>query len=136
MKAMFLIPKDKFDCTTIESLLYANKDEVLSVKDELLEWIEDYNWPCAQAILNVMAKRFVDFKELFEYAFKQYENKQLGIGVIRSILYIYYLIDDNRKSVWKHYEAHLLRIKEYPAQDEIAEGIYDNVLEILEKTCG
>ena len=136
MKALFLMPKDKFDCTTIESLLYANKDEVLSVKDELLEWIEDYNWPCAQAILNVMAKRFVDFKELFEYAFRQYENKQLGIGVIRSIFYIYYLLDDNLKCAWKLYAKPLLRIKDHPAQDEIAEGIYDNVLEILENIRG
>lgn len=132
MKALFLVPEDKFDCDVANLLLDANIDEVLSVKDELLGWIEDFNWPCAQAILNVLAKRFSDFQKLYEYAFKQYENNPMDIGVIRSILYIYYLLDDDHKNEWKHYVTYLLRIKDQPTRDEMLEGIYDCAVEILE----
>ena len=44
---MNLIPKDKSDEKTCEKLFLASDEEVILVLPELLEWLQDYNWPVA-----------------------------------------------------------------------------------------
>ncbi len=50
-----LIPKNKFDNSTIEKLKELSDEEIESILPELLKWIQDINWPVANEILPVLA---------------------------------------------------------------------------------
>ena len=49
-----LIPKDKGDVKTAERLKNYSFEEVKSIIPELLEWIQDMNWPVARPIANYL----------------------------------------------------------------------------------
>lgn len=45
-----LIPKDKFDFETVDRLKSCSYDQIESFIPELLEWLQDMNWPISQPI--------------------------------------------------------------------------------------
>ena len=49
-----LIPKDKFDNSTINQLCRLTDDEMQPIIFDLLEWLQDYNWPIAKDILPIV----------------------------------------------------------------------------------
>lgn len=54
-----LVPKNKFDESTIEELQKLNDHEITPILLPLLEWIRDINWPVAQKIVPILAKHQV-----------------------------------------------------------------------------
>lgn len=51
-----LIPKDKFDNSTIKQLNKLTDKEIKPIIYKLLEWLQDLNWPIAQEILPIIIK--------------------------------------------------------------------------------
>lgn len=51
-----MIPKDKFDIEAVEQLKQASSEMVVPLLPQLLEWLQDYNWPVAQPMLEVLLK--------------------------------------------------------------------------------
>lgn len=49
-----LIPKDKFDNSTINQLCKLTDNEMKPIIFDLLEWLQDYNWPIARDILPIV----------------------------------------------------------------------------------
>lgn len=49
-----LIPKDKFDNSTISQLCKLTDNEIQPIIFDLLEWLQDYNWPIAKDILPIV----------------------------------------------------------------------------------
>lgn len=49
-----LIPKDKFDNSTINQLCKLTDNEMQPIIFDLLEWLQDYNWPIARDILPIV----------------------------------------------------------------------------------
>lgn len=49
-----LIPKDKFDNSTINQLCKLTDNEMEPIIFDLLEWLQDYNWPIARDILPIV----------------------------------------------------------------------------------
>jgi hypothetical protein len=49
-----LIPKDKFDNSTIKQLCKLTDNEIRPIIFDLLEWLQDYNWPIAKDILPIV----------------------------------------------------------------------------------
>ncbi len=49
-----LIPKDKFDNSTINQLCMLTDNEMQPIIFNLLEWLRDYNWPIARDILPIV----------------------------------------------------------------------------------
>lgn len=52
-----LVPKSKFDDTNINKLLQLSDEEIKIVIYDLLEWLQDYNWPIASEVLKILVKR-------------------------------------------------------------------------------
>ena len=50
-----LIPKNKYDISNIEKLKQLTTKEIEPILPALLEWIQDRNWPVAEALLPVLA---------------------------------------------------------------------------------
>ncbi|MEV5026620.1 DUF5071 domain-containing protein [Paenibacillus sp. LPE1-1-1.1] len=54
-----IIPRTKFDNERANQLENAKKENILLVLPQLLEWLQDINWPIAQDIGDVL----VDFED-------------------------------------------------------------------------
>ena len=52
-----LLPQDKFDNRNIEKLKMLEDKEIKFLIPELLEWLQDYNWPVADDVLHVLLQR-------------------------------------------------------------------------------
>ena len=51
-----IVPVEKDDQTAIQNLRAASEEQVLAAADELLEWMEDGNWPVSLPIGEVLSK--------------------------------------------------------------------------------
>jgi hypothetical protein len=51
-----LIPKDKFDNSTINDLMKLNEEEMIIILPKLFNWIKDFNWPIAVEISQVIVR--------------------------------------------------------------------------------
>jgi hypothetical protein len=47
MSTSALVPRDKYDIERVEALVAAGPEAAISILPELLEWIQDMNWPVA-----------------------------------------------------------------------------------------
>lgn len=50
-----LVPKNKFDTSGIETLRGLDDEEIAPILPDLLEWIQDLNWPVAAEVIPVLA---------------------------------------------------------------------------------
>jgi len=51
-----LVPKSKFDNSTIPQLMSLSEDDITPILPKLLNWIADFNWPIASDVCKVLAK--------------------------------------------------------------------------------
>lgn len=51
------IPKNKFDDKSLYGIDELTDEEIQPIIYELLEWLQDYNWPVADKVLKVLLKR-------------------------------------------------------------------------------
>ena len=49
-----LLPRHKFDNDSVEMIKKMDRDKVLPLLPNLLEWIQDMNWPMAPSILGLL----------------------------------------------------------------------------------
>lgn len=57
MEANAYLPKNKFDTENLEKIARLSDDEIKPMIGELLEWMQDYNWPVAKEILPILIAR-------------------------------------------------------------------------------
>ena len=50
-----LVPKDKFDTSSIHELRNLTEEEIRPILPELIEWLADFNWPVASEVAKVVA---------------------------------------------------------------------------------
>ncbi len=55
MEKNFIVPKNKDDSTAVEKLKSASAPSVIAVAKDLLEWIQDGNWPIAKEIAEILS---------------------------------------------------------------------------------
>lgn len=49
-----MIPKDKHDIAAVEFLKAADTEVVIPLLPELLEWVQDMNWPVAEPMVELL----------------------------------------------------------------------------------
>ncbi|MBP5492263.1 MAG: DUF5071 domain-containing protein [Clostridiales bacterium] len=52
-----LIPKDKFDLSTIDAITALSDSEIDEIYPILLTWLQDMNWPVSEPMAGVLASR-------------------------------------------------------------------------------
>lgn len=57
MNVKDLVPKDKHDISNINKLYNLSDEEMKPIVYDLLEWIQDYNWPVAQELVPLLKER-------------------------------------------------------------------------------
>lgn len=56
-KAKDYLPKNKFDQQSLCGIDELSNEEIQPIIYELLTWLQDYNWPVADKVLQVLRKR-------------------------------------------------------------------------------
>ena len=51
-----MVPKDKFDDRNVELLKLATNELVAPILGDLVQWLQDLNWPVAQKLINVLPR--------------------------------------------------------------------------------
>ena len=51
---MMQAPKDKHDIAAVEQLMQAAPEDVVPLLPELLTWVQDFNWPVAQPVAELL----------------------------------------------------------------------------------
>jgi len=53
-KITALIPKNKFDTSTLDELTKINEEEMKTILPDLILWIADFNWPIAKEMIKIL----------------------------------------------------------------------------------
>ena len=120
-----LIPTNKDDQEAIQHLQAASQEQVLTVAKELLEWIEDGNWPVSYPIGQVLSP-YVN----------QLQGELLpilsGYDAIWKMWCIYFIMKDAPvPQLAPAYLVELTRIVEHPTLNEKLEGALEAAQEVL-----
>ncbi|MGE7951191.1 DUF5071 domain-containing protein [Lysinibacillus xylanilyticus] len=119
-----LLPRHKFDNDSVEMIKKMDRDKILPLLPNLLEWIQDMNWPVAPCVLGLL----LTFPE----------------EIVPHVQDVLSSDDDNWKWFILHFlviklpvesrvqfSEYLTRVAETPTHNEMAEEIDEIAKEIL-----
>ncbi|MFM9278195.1 DUF5071 domain-containing protein [Paenibacillus jiagnxiensis] len=69
-----ILPRDKHDFNSVEVLAHLEKSKVIPLLPELLEWLQDMNWPIAPAIVDLLLKYKVETIPHVKTIFSQHDS--------------------------------------------------------------
>ncbi|CAA9200038.1 hypothetical protein FLA105534_02934 [Flavobacterium bizetiae] len=115
-----LIPKDKFDFETVEKLTKYSFKDIEPIVPDLLEWLQDINWPISQPI----AEFLIPFSE-------EIAPEILKILKGKDEIWKYWILTTFGKNIKNELVLQEInRIAKNPTQDEIDEGVDEIANEI------
>lgn len=121
-----LIPRDKHDFERVEQLKNQPLENLRLILPELLEWLQDGNWPISKPIENIL----IEFKhDLLPYIREILESED----VARKYFLLNGLVQKLSNDILKELEPHLRRIINTPTNDEKTEEIDEIAIELLER---
>ncbi|MCD0471749.1 DUF5071 domain-containing protein [Flavobacterium sp. JAS] len=123
MNIKTLIPKDKFDFETVEKLKNYSFEEIEPIIPNLLEWLQDINWPISKPIGELL----IPFSE------------KISSEILKIL--------KSEDQVWKYWILHTFgeivkdkmvlneieRIAKDPTKDEIDEEVFEIAKVIINK---
>ena len=124
-----LLPKDKFDTASLERLMSLSDEQINEIIPDLLEWIQDMNWPVAPCIITVLAKhRKATERHLIALLKPEQEDAEWKLHIIASLL-----------NEWPSYSddkivAEIVRIASYPTEAERLEEVDVAAADYLNKS--
>ncbi|MDN4600636.1 DUF5071 domain-containing protein [Paenibacillus sp. F6_3S_P_1C] len=121
-----LLPRDKHDLERVEQLKTESLENLRLILPELLEWLQDGNWPISDPIEDIL----INFQyELIPYIREILDTNDVG--------WKYFLLDGLvRKlpdNILRELEQDLRRIINRPTKDEKTEEVDEIAREILER---
>lgn len=120
------LPRDKFDYEAVRKLSEFSDVELKVIIPELMEWLQDGNWPISKPVEDILLRLGEDLvphiKDVLQTQDSTWEYFIL-VG----------LIDRLPVSYLSMLRSDLVRILESPTHDEILEGLDEVIFELLEK---
>lgn len=111
-----LIPTSKDDQKAIENLQTASPEQVFVVAKELLEWLEDGNWPVSYPVGKVLSQYVNQLQDELLPILR-------GPDPLWKMWCIRFILEEAQVSqLDKQYLVELERIAKYPTPNEEAEG--------------
>ncbi|MBZ4034348.1 DUF5071 domain-containing protein [Flavobacterium sp. 17A] len=116
-----LIPKDKFDFETVEKLKSYTFDEIEPIIPDLLEWLQDINWPISTSV-----------KELLIPFTEKISSEIIKILQGKDEIWKYWILQFFGKTIKnKLVLDEIKRITKNPTKAEIEEEVYEIAHEII-----
>jgi len=119
-----LIPKTKSDYERVEQLKEAGKEKIIPILPQLLEWLQDINWPIAQDIEDIIA----DYEEQLIPHIQAVMKSNDGVW---KFSLLYGLINRFSNEKLLELKPDLVRMKLSPTKDEIDEELAEQIEELL-----
>ncbi|WKL02965.1 DUF5071 domain-containing protein [Paenibacillus amylolyticus] len=120
------LPHDKFDYEAVRKLSEFSDVEIKVIIPELMEWLQDGNWPISKPVEDLLLRLGEDLiphiKDVLQTQDQQWEYFIL-VG----------LIDRLPISHLSMLQTDLVRILESPTPDEVLEELDGVIVELLEK---
>jgi len=116
-----LIPKHKFDEDVIDKLKALSFEQIEPIIPDLLEWLQDMNWPIARSIADIL-QPFVD--KMIPEIIKIFKTND-GIWKMWVLINLARYTKDNLLL------SEIERIAKFPTRDEIEEEVHLEALAIL-----
>ncbi len=122
------IPKDKFDVVSVERLKNIDPSEITPVSIQLLEWIQDINWPVAQKLILVLPR----FCKQLVPGIKQILSDKVN-DVIWKYWIVTYLLDKFPAELLKDLRAELSALASTDSTDEDEKELAEEAQALLMK---
>ena len=120
-----LIPKNKFDMDKIDELIRIGYPAYKPILYELLEWIQDINWPVALPLAPLLLEAKED---LIPHVIKIFDSDD---DVWK--YWVLFILQDMDTEVIKKIEPHIRRLADQPSDSEKKEEVDILAKELLEK---
>lgn len=127
MKYKNLIPRDKFDTSTISKLEVISDSDFEAIGMEILTWVQDINWPIASEMVRLIVLRQ-------DVMMHHIETVLRGSDEIWKYWIITNIIPNINENNLKKIYPRLLEISLNPTIDEIESGTYEEIKLFFEKT--
>ncbi len=124
MEPSELIPRTKFDYERIDLLRQAESESIIPVLPQLLEWLQDMNWPIAQDIEDIL----VGYGSHLIPYLRDVLNSNDGCW---KFSLIYGLINRLSQEHLSELKPDLERMRNRPSKDEIVEEFSEQIDELL-----
>ena len=125
-----LVPKDKSDTANIDELLKLNDYEIECIIPDLLEWVQDVNWPVADAVVYILLQhKNVVEKYLLDLLKQDNTDEIWKHNIIQYLLWEWEESSDLDKDIITEIE----RIAEYPTEGEVLEEVDWVACELLDR---
>ena len=115
------VPADKSDIDTAQAAVAAGYPTVAPVLADLIEWLQDYNWPVAQVLASIGRPMIEPIEHVFTTDDK-----------IRKYWMIVCLIENN-EALFEHFKSKLIRMATSPTQIEKHEELDEVARDALAK---
>lgn len=123
-----LLPKSKFDTSNMETLKLLSDEEIIPICSELLEWIQDCNWPVAKDIVYILALHQEIFTPLvIELLKPEEQDDDWKFSIIVSLLPLF--SPENLKPILPFLD----RIAQNPTEGELISGVDEVASDLLLK---
>ena len=124
MDAHMLLPKNKFDDSTLTELMSLSDNEIEPIITDLLEWLQDFNWPIATKIKSVVGKHY-KLSEPYVLSILQGTDEIWKYWILRELMYEW------QSCPGSDLLNEISRIAQHPTPDEIEEELDKAANELL-----
>lgn len=123
-----LLPRDKTDYERVAKLREIDLTEKTEIIHDLLEWIQDINWPIARDIIDILSSYPIQIRDSVNKILQSSDYEWVDNC-------IYYLIDSLDDSELNYYKTNLERIAYNPTQFELENEVDRSAQEVLKRIC-
>lgn len=118
------IPKDKRDTDAVERAAEIGFPAINTILPDLLEWVQDANWPVAQDLFPLLAKAG---PEIAPHINAIFEGNDLGW----KYYVLPWLVMDLDPDVAELLRANVIRMAHHPTKDERDQEIDENARDVI-----
>ena len=120
-----LVPKSKSDLDTANRAVAAGYPAVESVLPELVEWLQDYNWPVAHVLAPFLAEIDLPLIPQIDHVFST-TDETWQYWMIVCLL-------SHNDDLYEHYKQKLIQLAETPSGNDRHHELDDVARETLEE---
>jgi hypothetical protein len=120
-----LVPSSKDDLDAINALANASEQDIIAVADELLEWLQDGNWPVSYPVGVILSRYVNKLSDKLVSVFRSYDS----IWKYWCIKFI--IMELNINQIPSDIIHELRRMVESPTASDIEEGAAEAATEVL-----
>ncbi|MEK4385714.1 DUF5071 domain-containing protein [Solibacillus sp. FSL W7-1464] len=121
-----LLPRHKSDNDRVEMIKKMDRDKILPLLPNLLEWIQDMNWPVASSVLELLLTFPEEIVPYVQDVLTSSDDDNWKWFIL------HYLVIELPKESRVQFREYLTRVSETPKRNELAEELDEIAKKILE----